>query len=99
MSADARGGELHVSEPVSSLHVTHAPEVDVDVTWELSKENVLPLARGRKPEAIKRAFGPVSAPLSASGDEAAVERASQEVGELQGGAGTGSSEVLSALKR
>lgn len=30
---------------------------EVDLTWELSKENVRPLTRGRKVERLKRAFG------------------------------------------
>lgn len=32
-------------------------DVGVDVTWEMSKENVKPLSRGRKVESLRRAFG------------------------------------------
>ena len=37
-------------------------EEGVDVTWEMSKENVMPLARGRNIETIRRAFAGSAAP-------------------------------------
>lgn len=59
----------------------------VDVEWEMSKENVLPLARGRKVESIRRAFG---GPASCA----------QGAGEVETpGGGGGAAEVRAALKR
>lgn len=100
MSVEDHGGEPHVKEPpVSAAPSSDARSDNVDITWELSKENVLPLARGRKTEAIKRAFGAAPGPPTGARDEEPPEHSSQEAGELQGGAGTGSAEVLAALKR
>lgn len=59
----------------------------VDAEWEMSKENVLPLARGRKVESIRRAFG----------GPASYARGGGEVEAAGGGGGTAG--VRAALKR
>ncbi|CAN0170284.1 unnamed protein product, partial [Discosporangium mesarthrocarpum] len=55
------------------------PEGEVDVEWELSKENVLPLKRGRSTASIKRAFGESSAGAGTSvGDRLATLKSRHE---------------------
>lgn len=54
---NGEGGALRGSVPGGGGDSCNIASEEVDFTWELSKENVRPLARGRKVGVLKRAFG------------------------------------------
>lgn len=65
----SRDGDLADHREASLPAARDNGQREPDNTWELSKENVMPLARGRKVESIRRAFGAVSSQEDGAGDD------------------------------
>lgn len=72
-----------------------APAGETDHTWEMCKENVMPLRRGRKVECIRRAFGDSLSSDKREGD-AATDGDEEAAGFPQGG---DSKTILLAFRR
>lgn len=88
-------GESEAAEATVAAGQRQARAGEVDHTWELSKENVMPLVRGRKVDCIQRAFGD-----SVSSDKREGDAGREEDEEAAGFArGADSKTVLLAIRR
>ena len=88
-------GESEPGEATVAAEQRQGPAGEVDHTWELSKENVMPLVRGRKVDCIRRAFGD-----SVSSDRREGDGGREEDEEAAGFAqGADAKTVLLAIRR
>lgn len=80
---------------ITAVQQQQAPAEEPDHTWEMSKENVMPLARGRKVDCIRRAFGD-SIPVEKREEDAGREGGEEAPGCAPGG---DAKTVLLAIRR